>query len=521
MAQKRISMKKIREVLRCYFECNLSIRKTAKAVSVSRKTVSNYVESITDSGFCYNDIKNASDDLLLEIIANENIKTPKNSRYIELSKWFNYITTELKRTGVTLDLLWLEYKEEHPDGFSYSHFCYHYRTYIKSQKLSMHIEHKAGDKMFVDFTGHTMPITCPVTMKQRQAQIFIALLGCSQYTFVYATESQKKEDWIRANNEALTFFNGVPSAIVPDNLKSAVKKANYYEPDINPDFQSFSEHYNTVILPARPKKPKDKALVEGAVKIIYTRIFAPLRNCIFYSLDELNTAIRELLEKHNNLNFQKLQLSRKKLYEEVEKKVLKPLPSQPFEIKQYQKALISFNYHVWLKQDNHYYSVPYQLRQRVKKQYADIYYTDRVVEIYHNNIRVAFYKRNRAPGKYTTRKEHMPSSHRFYAEWNPERFKRWAKVKGEYVEKVIERNLEIKKHPEQSFRICLGIINLGKKYSNTRLNKACKRAMAFDCYSYIKIRNILEKNLEGQEDELPLLKTIPEHKNVRGKLYYK
>lgn len=518
MAQRRVHMKKIRDILRMYFEAHLSRRQIAKAIYIARRTVSNYIDAIENAGLSYKEISNMSDDTLLEIIKKPNKKD--DIRFKDLSNQFDYIAKELKRTGVTLELLWQEYREKYTDGYSYSQFCYHFSNYRQSCKIYMHIEHKAGDKMFADFTGKKMTIYDRITGEEKEVETFVAILPCSRNTFTYATESQKKEDWIKANDEALWYFGGVPKAIVPDCLKSAVTKADYYEPDINPDYADFAEYYNTVILPARPGKWQDKALVENAVKIIYSRVFAPLRNTKFYSLDELNEAIRERLKIHNNMNFQRLKISRLKLFEEIEKPVLNPLPAKRYELKSFCTSLIYFNYHVWLKEDNHYYSVPWRLRDKNKKEYAKIIYTDRTVEIFHNNIRVAFHMRDKKPGGYTTVKEHMAPHHKFYAEWNPERFKNWASKIGEYVKILVAKILDKRKHPEQGYRSCLGVINLSKKYGNQRLNKACKRAIEFRCYSYKTVQVILKKGLENIQEELPFWDTLPPHENIRGIDYY-
>ncbi|MBU4257612.1 IS21 family transposase [Patescibacteria group bacterium] len=345
----------------------------------------------------------------------------------------------------------------------------------------------------------------------------MATLGASQLTYAEACYTQQKADWIRANENALWYMGGVPRAIVPDCLKTGVSKGDKYDPDINPEYADFARHYGTVILPARPHSPQDKALVENAVKIVYSRVFAPLRDQAFYSLYDLNQTIIERVNEHNDRFFQRINISRKQLFKEIEQSILKPLPSEKYELRSFQSVKVQFNYHVFLSCDNHYYSVPYQHRgKRVKIIYADSY-----VEIYHNNIRIAFHKRDRSRNKYTTTPEHMPPNHRFYNDWSPEKMIEWAEKKGSFVRELVEKILEKSAHPEQAYKVCLGIINLSKKYGEGRVDRACKRALEFHYYSYKAVQNILEKGLD-KIDEAPLFhQKLPEHENIRGSEYYR
>ncbi|MCK4821360.1 IS21 family transposase, partial [bacterium] len=348
-------------------------------------------------------------------------------------------------------------------------------------------------------------------------EVFVSILGASQYTYAEAVATQQKHDWISANQNAFNYFGGVTRAVVPDCLKTAVSKANQYEPDINPEYEDFSRHFQTVILPARPARPKDKALVENAVKIVYGRVFAPLRDQNYYSLNDLNQAIIEKVEKHNGRFFQRIKISRKQLFKEIEQSVLKPLPSNKYELRCFQSVKVQFNYHVYLSCDKHYYSVPYQYRgKRVK-----IIYADSTVEIYHKNIRIAFHKRNRSQNKYTTIPEHMPPNHRFYYDWSPEKMIEWAGKKGPCIRELIKNLLEKRTHPEQSYKVCLGVINLSKKYGEGRANRACKRALDFHYYSYKAVKNILEKGLDKIEEAQLFQPELPEHENIRGSEYYR
>lgn len=512
MPMRRTSMNKVREIIRLYEQCNLSQRSIARALSISRPVVSEYLSKIQSAGLTYASVENLDDDTLLKII--EGNRNANSDRYRILRVKFKYFVKELKRTGVTLERLWREYRQEHPDGYGYSQFCYHFQVWRDASELTMHMTHKAGDKMFVDFAGKHLEIVDRLTGEIIKVEVFVAILGASQKTYVEAVRTQQKPDWIMANSNAFHFFGGVTLAIVPDCLKTAITKPDRYEPDINPEYEDFARHYRTVILPARPSAPKDKALVENAVKIIYSRIYAAIRNRIFHSLKELNQAILEELENHNAAPMKRLNISRNQLFLETEKSSLKPLPAEKYQIKNFKTVKAQYNYHVYLSEDKHYYSVPYRLRGSEVK----LIYTQSVVEIFYKKRRVATHKRDRTPGGYTTNPDHMPTKHRFVSEWNPQRFINWAGNIGEHVEIVIRRNLESREHPEQAYKTCMGILSLARKYNNTRLNKACKRAISFDLYSYKGIERILKRNLE--ESQLDTFETLPAHENIRGNTYY-
>ena len=507
-------MEKLKEIIRLGSELRLSNRAIARALKVSRPVVAQYLSDFKATGLNYSEVKDLGHDDLLELI-NRN-KWVDNQRYEVLLEGFKDYLKELKRPGVTLQVLWEEYKRAYPDGYSYSQFCYHFQIWRNGSALTMHIEHKAGDKMFVDFTGKKLTVTNPKTGAKREAEVFVAILGASQLTYAEARYTQQKADWIRANENALWYMGGVPRAIVPDCLKSGVTKGDKYDPDINPEYADFARHYDTVILPARPHRPQDKALVENAVKIVYSRVFAPLRNQVFYSLDDLNQVIIEQVEKHNDRFFQRINISRSQLFKEIEQPVLKPLTPEKYELRSFQSVKVQFNYHVFLSCDNHYYSVPYQHRgKRVKIIYADSY-----VEIYRNNIRIAFHKRVRTRNKYTTIPEHMPHNHRFYNDWSPEKMIEWAEQKGSFIRELVEKLLEKRTHPEQSYKVCLGVINLSKKYGEGRVDRACKRALDFHYYSYKTVKNILEKGLDKIEELQLAHQKLPEHQNIRGSEYY-
>ncbi len=508
-------MEKLMEIIRLGSELSLSNRAIARALKVSRPVVSQYLSDFKATGLNYSEIRGLSHDDLLELISRN--KRLGNQRYEVLLERFKDYLKELKRPGVTLQVLWEEYRQAYPDGYGYSQFCYHFQIWRNGSALTMHIEHKAGDKMFVDFTGKKLTVTDPKTGEKREAEVFVAILGASQLTYAEARYTQQKADWIRANENALWYMGGVPRAIVPDCLKSGVTKGDKYDPDINPEYADFARHYDTVILPARPHRPQDKALVENAVKIIYGRVFAPLRDQNYYSLNDLNQVIIEQVEKHNGRFFQRIKISRKQLFIKTEQSVLKPLPSDKYELRSFQSVKVQFNYHVYLLCDKHYYSVPYQYRgKRVKIIYADSY-----VEIYHNNVRIAFHKREKSRNKYTTISEHMPPNHRYYNDWSPDKMIEWADKKGSFVRELVEKLLEKRTHPEQSYKVCLGVINLSKKYGEGRVDRACKRALEFHYYSYKAVKNILEKGLDKIEELQLVHQKLPEHQNIRGSEYYR
>jgi len=516
MARKRIGMKKIRDVIRLKSTTELSDRQVAGALSISRPVVAKYWSGFQASGLEYEQIAQMADSELLGMVEKPRIE--KSAKYRRLAQYFPHIVMELKRKGVTLHLLWQEYKQEHPDGYQYSRFCYHFQMWRDASEVRMHIKHKAGDKMFVDYAGEKWTIIDPKSGKERVVEVFVAVLGASGLTYAEATASQKEQEWIRSNERALWYFGGVTAAIVPDNLRSAVSQSNRYEPGINSTFDDFAEYYGTVIIPARVRKARDKALVENAVQLVYQRIYAPLRNRTFYSLQELNEAIGELLEEHNNKAFQRLAISRRELFERAEKSALRPLPAERYPMKETKWATVQFNYHVELREDFHYYSVPHYLYKKEPKTKVKVVYDERIVAIYYDNIRIAQHIRDRTPNGYTTAPEHMPAEHRFYAEWSPERILKWARAIGEEVGLVIEKVLESRKHPEQAFKVCLGILSLAKGYGAERLKKACRQANRYRTCSFKRIESMIK--LAQEEEKQPELELIPAHENIRGSEYY-
>jgi transposase len=512
MPMRRIAMEKVREILRLKEQCDFTQRAIARTVNVSRPVVKHYLERLAAAGVDYAAIQAMNDDVLIGIL--EGDKESNSERYQVLHQKFAEFAKELKSPGVTLLRLWQEYREQHPQGYGYSQFCYYFQLWRSSSELTMHIDHKAGDKMFADFTGKKLHVVDRQTGELQEVEVFVAMLGASQLTYVEAVASQQKHDWLRANHNALQYFGGVPKAIVPDCLKTAVQQADKYEPEIHPEYADFARHYHTTILPTRPYHPKDKALVEGAVKIVYSWIFAAIRNRVFHHLEELNRAIFEELEKYNAKPMQKIKLSRRQLFDQIEKPVLAPLPVERYVQRSFKRLKAQFNYHIYLSEDLHYYSVPY----RYRGQHVIVIYSDTTVEIFHKHQRLALHKRSRIPKGYSTIPEHMPPNHQAMSDWNPQRLLRWAQNIGENVKLVIENILSRTPHPEQGYKTCLGILSLAKKFGHARLEQACQRARVFDYYSYKGIKNILDNNLENSQ--LDCFNALPEHHNLRGHHYY-
>ena len=440
----------------------------------------------------------------------------QNSRRDTLFDFFPYVKKELRRKGVTRQILWGEYRLKHPDGYCYGHFCEYLNTWLQNKDASLHIEQLPGDKLYLDFTGYKPSIVDPDTGEIREVEAFVSVLGFSGKTYVRACESQKKEDFLPSIVRSLNYYGGVPNVLIPDNLKSGVDKANRYEADINRDLLDLGNHYGMAILPTRSHKPRDKAWVERMVQIIYTRIFAPLRNRVFTSLDELNEAIFELLEVHNSLPFQGREESRNDLLENIERAHLKPLPQERWELKEYLQVKVMKNCYVQLHKDRHYYSVPFQyIGNKVK-----IVYTSTHVSVYLAGERIAYHLRDRRPHKYTTVKEHLPSSHQFVSEWNPFKFIEWAGHIHPDVKAYIVNVLENKSYPEQTYRSCVGILSFEKKAGRDRLIAACQRATAFGAFNYKVIEQIINNKLDRLDTKKENL-TLPLHENIRGAEYYK
>jgi len=513
MANKKKDMSKLRQMLRLYFQGESKLR-ISDLTGVSRNTLKKYLKIYIRTGLSMTDLEQKSDQDLDHLFG-ENLLPEPSERYKALESYFPSMEKELKRRGMTRQILWRRYITVHPDGFKLSQFKHHYRQWLKRSKPVMHIEHTAGDKMYIDYAGEKLELVNKDTGEITKVEVFISVLGASQLTYIEATMSQQKEDFITCCENALAFYGGVPMAIVPDNLKSAVTKSDRYEPTLNQAFENFASHYNTTILPARAYKPKDKALVEGAVRIAYMRVYSVLDNKTFNNLDDLNKVIKEILELHNNTKLTDRPYSRRVLFEEIERETLQPLPTLPYEFKRQQQATISVNGHVCLKEDKHYYSVPYQcIGKKVK-----ILYTSTQVEIFYNYILIAKHQRDRKQYGYTTDIEHLASTHKYLTEWNPERFIKWAESIDESVKEFIICLMDSKSHPEQSYKACQGVLGYERKVGRERLINACKRSIEFENFSYNAIKSILENHYD-QLTSTELTVDIPKHENIRGENYY-
>jgi len=498
---------KIREILRLRLGKGLSERQVARCCQVSRSTVSTYEKLAREAGLSW---PIAQDVDLHEVLIGRRHEPPGKP----LPDWHE-IHREMKRKGVTLKLLWEEYKEAHPNGYQYTQFSVRYKAWLGIKNLSMRQIHKAGEKLFVDYAGQTVPVDDP----ERgcfEAQIFVACLGASQYAYVEASRSQNKEDWLTAHVHAFEYMEGVPEIVVPDNLRSGVSRPCRYEPDINPSYLELANHYDTVIVPARSGKPKDKAAVETGVLVVERWILARLRNRRFQSLGALNEAIRQLLVVYNEKPFQKRPGSRLREFEEVDRPALRPLPSRPYCFAEWKKAKANVDYHIEV--DRHYYSIPYTYHGRT----LDVRYTRNVVEAFYNGTRIMTHRRVYGRQRFSTKPEHMPPNHRWVAEWNPERFKRWAGEIGVRTKDLVTDVLSRRSPVQQTYRTCLGILNLAKRYGKARLEHACHRALHYELKSYQSVKSILEKGLdrlrldEESEDETQ----EESHEQIRGGAYY-
>jgi transposase len=512
MARRPISMRKAREILRLKYEVGLTNRQIARSCNLSHTTISNYLRRAKEEGMRGCVSAEADGTVPAELLRGSARYTRKPKRPLpEMSR----IHRELRRKGVTLQLLWEEYRRDVPSGYGYTQFCWYYKDWKRGLEPSLRQRYKAGEKLFVDWAGQRLEVVDPTTGERHPVYLFVAALGASSYTYAEAFEDKTLASWITAHVHTYEFVDGVPEITVPDNERTGVSRACRYEPDLNPTYQEMASHYGTVVIPARAGKPKDKAKVEASVQHAERRIIAKLRNQTFFSLDELNRAIRKALKALNERPFKKMEGSRARLFEEVEKPALLPLPTQRYELAEWHKATVNIDYHVQV--DWHFYSVPYQLVNRK----VEVRLTVRTVEIFYRGKRVAAHRRSRVRGGFTTDPSHRPKSHQRHLEWSPGRLIRWAGTIGSHCAQAVERVLETKPHPEQGYRSSLGIMRLGRIYGHERLEAACRRAVQLNVCSYRSIKSILETKLDKQP--MPQMSPTPEpstHQNLRGERYY-
>ncbi len=516
MPKARIKMSKIREIIRLHENAEMSIRTISRALQISRPAVDHYLVQAGKARLSWSDVKEMPDEELLQRLQ-QTEEEENDPRYVELVKRLPEIVTELGKKHVTRQLLWEEYRKKVRDGYEYTQFCYHVQMFTADSQLSMHLEHEPGRQMFLDFVGDKPHLLDPKNGIEHPVELFVAVFPASGLTYLEAVESQKIEDLIGATRHALEYAGGVPMILVPDNLKAAVTKSDRYEADINQSFEDFGRYYGCVVIPARPGKPRDKALVEAAVNLVYTRVLAPLRNQRFATLDEMNEAMWEQLELLNDREMKRIRISRRRRFETIEREHLLPLPTRPYIIRRFIASVtVQLNYHVYFTIDKHYYSVPYGYRRKKVR----IAWSEREIEIYINNQRVAAHRRDRRAHRYTTCHEHMPSHHRFLSEWNPGRFIGWAGKIGAQTQSLIESVLRAREVPEQAYRSCLGILNLGKKNGNDRLEAACCRANHFGIDSYRGVKRILDRGLDHEVIDAPIQMPVQSHENIRGGEYY-
>jgi transposase len=512
MATKRLSMRKTREILRQKWALGRSHREVARSLSVSVGTIGASLARAREAGLTWAEVEALRDSELEAKLygAPEGARRPLPD--------FADIHRELHRTGVTLQLLHLEYLEQHSDGYGYTQFCRYYKRWLSKQQRSMRQIHRAGAKLFVDYSGKKPHIVDPKTGEVQEVELFVAALGASSCSFAEATRTQQLADFLASHVRAFEYFGGVTEAVVPDQLKTAVTRACRYEPGIQRDYGRLAEHYDTVVLPARPGKPRDKAKVEAAVLVVQRWILARLRNETFFSLGALNRRIAELLEELNQKPMRVYGASRRELFEQLDQPALKPLPQDRFHHGQWKDAKVNIDYHVEI--EKHYYSVPHAL---VHEQ-VEVCFTATTVEIFHDGRRLASHVRSQARGRHTTQAKHMPKSHQQHLEWTPSRLISWGASIGPDTGKLVAAILDERRHPEQGYRSCLGILRLGKRYGEDRLEAACARALVAGARSYRHLETMLRKGLDRMPLPTPRPRsaksTSPVHSNVRGGRYY-
>jgi transposase len=518
MPNRLIKMSKVRSLLRLYTE---GVSKTAitERLGLPRNTVKKYIRLFLACDKTLEELDQMSDgnleQMFLEMVPRNELED--DPKYGALLSFFPQMERALKRKGVTKQQLWGRYRELHPDGYGLSQFKHYYLLWHKASNPVMHIEHKAGDKMYVDYAGEKLKMVDPATGEIIDLEVFVSVLGGSQLFYVEASMSQQTEDFITSCEHALHYYGGSPLAIVTDNLKAAVTRSNRYEPVINDAFRDFACHYTMAVLPAQPYKPTHKALVEGAVRIIYRAIYERIRPGVFTSLESVNKAIREALDDFNNRSMAGRPYSRRQVFEETEAAALQPLPLRCYEIKRRKAVTVMKNNFVYLGEDKHYYSVPYRF---IGKK-VTLFYTQSLVEVYHKHDRIAVHDRDRRPYKYSTNEDHLASQHRYQTDWNPDKFLKKAEEIGQACRDYITGIIEGRQHPEQAYKSCQGVLSLAARAGHQRLNNACRRAMQYGDYSYHTIRVILEKGYDKtipSEDPPPV--EVPVHQNIRGKEYY-
>ena len=518
MPAERIAMHKIKELLRLKYECALSHERIARALSISKGVVAKYVKAAEASGLDRAALLAADEAELRRVLGAG--PRPRAAAAGYVAPDLAAVHQGLKRKSVTLALLWEEYAQAAGGpAYQYSRFCDLYREFARRLKRSMRQVHRAGEKLFIDYAGDTVPIVDADTGEIARAQIFVAVLGASSYTFACATATQSQADWLESLAKALAFIGGVPELVVPDNMRSLVGQADRYEPQLQRTTAEFATHYGVAILPARPYKPQDKAKVEVGVQIVQRWILARLRHRRFFSLVELNEAIAALIAPLNTRPFRRLPGSRREAFETLDRPALRSLPATPFQFARWKRAKPNIDYHVEF--DGHYYSVPYALAGQV----VELRITTATVECFAAGRRVAVHARSHRPGAFSTLTEHMPASHQAHRQWSPGKLVRWGASIGPHTEQVVTHQLERMPHPEQGYRACLGLMRLGRQYGNDRLEAAATRAVTLGAMRYRNVASILKSGLDRAPLPLPSptqteLALPAAHENLRGAGYY-
>jgi len=507
MAQERLTVRKIREVLRLKEEAGLSNRAIARACKISNSTVGEYVRRAQQAGLHWPLPAGISDDDLYRKLFLEEQKPAEPERV--LPDW-ETIRKELRKKGVTLKLLWIEYHEQHPGGYRYTQFCEYYRRWAKTQSPTGRFLHPGGEVMEVDYAGLTVTIVNPETGETRQAPVFVATFPASNYVYAEVQPSQELCHWINGHVRALTFFGGVPKIFRPDNPKIGVKSPNYYEPDLNPTYQELAEYYQVAVLPARVRKPRDKGNVENGVQNVERWVLAPLRHQTFFSEGQANRAMKPLLDALNQREMAHLGKSRRALFEDIDLPELRPLPEKPYQFATWKTARVNIDYHVAF--EKHFYSVPHTLIH----QEVEIKATERMVEIFHKGLQVAIHPRSHAAGRFSTRAEHMPSNHRFVLELDAGWLLQQAEAVGPHTSQYLQALLHQRAFPEQAYRSCLGVLSLARKYPASLVETACQRLLEAHLFTYKDLKN----ELEAVARQSPPTTATPLHENVRGDTYY-
>jgi transposase len=513
MKAKKVTVLKLKDILRLHHQAHLSQRQIARSQNLSVGVISKYLTRARLAGITWPLPPDVGEDQLLAIL-----QPKRNGAATALlaEPDFAELSAELSRKGMTRQLLWEEYAERHPKNhYSYSRFTVLYRAWFKKQRISMRQTHRAGEKLFVDYAGLTLKIIDSSTGEERPAQVFVSVLGASSYTYAEATWTQTLPDWIGSHVRAFEFYGGVPEVVVPDNLKSAVSKACRYDPELNPSYAQLAAYYQTAVIPARPYKPKDKSKAEVGVQIVERWIMMRLRKVQLFSLGEANQAIRVLLDDLNNRPFKQRPGSRQSQFESIDRPVLKPLPSSPYTYRHVVKARAHIDYHV--SYDRHHYSVPYRLRGEEVIVHAG----EQLIAVFYHGKCVAEHPRSRKVSGHTTNVAHMPKAHAKHLEWTPSRFLNWAQSIGPVTQRVVRYQLESRARPEHGYRACLGILSLAKKYGKERLEAACLRAEKIGGLHYKNLASILATNLDKLPLETDKQQSLPAtHDNVRGADYY-